>query len=39
MAAESDEITVVLGEMETLLRRINRVGFFRPVINVWVLTL
>jgi phosphate acetyltransferase len=32
MEAESGKITVVLGVMETLLRRIRRVGFFRPVI-------
>ena len=30
--AESGKITLVLGVMETLLRRIRNVGFFRPVI-------
>lgn len=30
--ADCGEITVVLGVMETLLRRIRKVGFFRPVI-------
>ena len=30
--AESGKITLVLGVMETLLRRVREVGFFRPVI-------
>jgi phosphate acetyltransferase len=32
MEGESGKITLVLGVMETLIRHIRNVGFFRPVI-------